>query len=64
MTFLRAASGVLLALIDVKRIFTAECSDKSTRCFAAMRDGEIVELSRDYTIEALRRSLDPVVSRR
>ncbi len=60
MNFIRAASGVLLALMDVKRIFTVEHDDRSTRCWAAMRDNELIELSRDYTIESLRRALDPV----
>jgi hypothetical protein len=45
MNFLRASSGVLIALVDVKRIFAAECADKSTRFMAALRDGEIIELS-------------------
>jgi hypothetical protein len=60
MNFLRAASGVLIALWDIKRIFTVECADQSTRCVATLRNDELVELSRDYTIEALRRALDPV----
>ena len=60
MMFLRASSGVLLALWDVKRIFTAEYPDGATRCVATLRNDELVELSRDYTIEALRRALDPV----
>jgi hypothetical protein len=58
--FLRAASGVLLALSGVKRIFQIEGTDQSTRCMAVMWNDELVELSRDYTIEALRRALDPV----
>jgi hypothetical protein len=57
--FLRANSGVLIALVDVKRIFAAECADKSARVMALMRDGEILELSRDYNIESIRRVLDP-----
>jgi hypothetical protein len=60
MNFVRTSVGVLIALIDVKRIFTVETADKSTRVMAAMRDDEILELSRDYNIEALRRALDPV----
>jgi hypothetical protein len=59
--FLSSASGVLTG---VKRIFSVELDDKSTRCLAVMWDNELVELERSYTIEAIRRVLDPVRSSR
>jgi len=31
--------------VDVSRISTVECADKFARFMAAMRDGEIIELS-------------------
>lgn len=64
MGFVRAASGVLLALWDIQRIFEASYPDGAKRCVAAMRNGELIELSLDYNIESLRRVLDPTRSLR
>ncbi len=61
MNFLLDAGGDLIALIDIAQIYDFEHEDKSRRCVAALRAGdEPLELSRDYTMESLRRALDPL----
>jgi hypothetical protein len=58
--FLRTAAGDLIALVDVRRIYTIEHSGGGYSTIAVMRDDELVELARDYSIDRLAKALDPV----
>jgi hypothetical protein len=60
MGFVRTANGDLVALWDIKKIYVLEHEGGGHSTMALMRDGETLELARDYTIAALARALDPV----
>ena len=62
MTFVRTRDGDLVALWDVKKIYSLEHEGGGwIRPWPKLRDGEtIVELARDYSIATLARALDPV----
>ena len=60
MGFVRTAAGDLISLVDVKRIYAIEHQGGGWSTFAVMRDDELVELARDYSMAALAKVLDPV----
>ena len=61
MGFVRTASGDLVSLVDVSRLYTVEHQGGGHTIVAVLRsDGTLVKLARDYTIESLARALDPV----
>jgi hypothetical protein len=61
MNFLRTIDGDLVALWDVKKIYSLDHEGGGYSTMAQLRDGEtIVELARDYSIATLARALDPV----
>jgi hypothetical protein len=61
LTFVRTRDGDLIALWDIKKIYSLEHDGGGCTVMAVMRaDGELIELARDYTIAALARVLDPV----
>jgi hypothetical protein len=59
MTFLRDSKGSLVAIWDIRKIHDFEREDGSHSTLALMRDGEIIELARDYSLPALAKVLDP-----
>jgi hypothetical protein len=61
MTFVRTRDGDLIALWDIKKIYSLEHDGSGQTIMAVMRaDGELVELARDYTIAGRAKVLDPV----
>jgi hypothetical protein len=59
--FLRTADESLIALFDIKRIYSLDREGGGCVITAVMRaDDALVELARDYTLASLARALDPV----
>ena len=58
MTFLRDSKGSLVAIWDIRKIHDFEREDGSHRR-GSMRDGEIIELARDYSLPALAKGPGP-----
>ena len=64
MNFVRTIDDDLIALWDIKKIYTLDHEGGGHSTMALMRDGEtIIELARDYSIAILARALDPVRAR-
>jgi hypothetical protein len=60
MGFVRTSEGDLIALWDVKKIYSLDHEGGGYTVMAIMRNGETVQLCRSYSMESLTRALAPL----